>query len=68
MTKNLDWINLNRQALKEPHAEKRAAQVEEAKAAMKQVLRMAVKEGDSDQRHAVSEALYHLSILRNGRE
>ena len=66
MTKNMDWINLYRQALKEPDAEKRVARVEEAEAAMKQVLRMAVGEGDSDQRHAVYEARHHLSILRNG--
>ena len=39
MTKNMDWINLYRQALKEPDAEKRVARVEEAEAAMKQVLR-----------------------------
>ncbi len=54
MTKNMDWINLYRQALKEPDAEKRVARVEEAESAMKQVLRMAVEEGDSDQRHALS--------------
>jgi len=47
MTKNMDWINLYRQALKEPDAEKRVARVEEAESAMKQVLRMAVEEGDS---------------------
>ena len=29
MTKNMDWINLYRQALKEPDAEKRVARVEE---------------------------------------
>jgi hypothetical protein len=65
MTKNMDWINLYRQALKEPDAQKRLARAEEAEAAMKQVLRVAVEEGDSDQRHAVSEALHHLSILRD---
>ena len=47
MTKNMDWINLYRLALKEPDAEKRVARVEEAESAMKQVLRMAVEEGDS---------------------
>lgn len=44
MTKNMDWINLYRQALKEADAKKRVARVEEAEAAMKQVLRMAVGE------------------------
>ena len=67
MTKNMDWKNLYRQALKESDAKKRVARVEEAEAAMKQVLRMALEEGDSDQRHALSEGLHHLSILRNGK-
>jgi len=36
----------------------------EAKRAMKQALRMAVEYEDSDQRHAISEALSHLENIQ----
>jgi len=67
MTQKLDWIKLYRAALREPDLGKRAALIEEAEQAMKNALRIAVEEGDSDQRHAISEALHHLGILREAK-
>src|SRR5439155_27282892 len=46
---NLDWIKLYRAVLKESDTQKRLAQIEEAERVMKQALRSAVEEGDSDQ-------------------
>ena len=64
---NLDWIKLYRAVLKESDPQKkRLAQIEEAERVMKQALRIAVEEGDSDQRHRISEALHHLETIRRG--
>ena len=63
---NLDWIKLYRAVLKESDPQKRLAQIEEAERVMKQALRSAVEEGDSDQRHSISEALHHLETIRRG--
>src|SRR5947207_11658609 len=63
---NLDWIKLYRAVLKESDPQKRLAQIEEAERVMKQALRSAVEEGDSDQRHSISEALHHLETIRLG--
>jgi len=60
MPEHLDWIKLYRAALHETDPEKQPAPIEEAKNAMKQALRMAIEYEDSDQRHAISEALSHL--------
>ena len=61
---NLDWIKLYRAVLKESDPQKRLAQIEEAERVVKQALRSAVEEGDSDQRHSISDALHHLEIIR----
>ena len=64
---NLDWIKLYRAVLKESDPQKkRLAQIEEAERVVKQALRSAVEEGDSDQRHSISEALHHLETIRRG--
>ena len=63
MTAELEWIKLYRAALRETDPEKQVSRIEDAKRAMKQALRMAVVE-DSDQRHAISEALSHLENIR----
>jgi len=64
MSEHLDWMKLYRAALRETNPEKQPARVEEAKNAMKQALRMAVEYEDSDQRHAISDALSHLENIR----
>src|SRR5437870_4735262 len=67
MPANLEWIKLYyRAVLKESDPQKRLAQIEEAERVMKQALRIAVEEGDSDQRHSISEALHHLETIRRG--
>ena len=64
---NLDWIKLYRAVLKESDPQKkRLAQIEEAERVVKQALRSAVEEGDSDQRHSISDALHHLQTIRRG--
>ena len=64
MTAELEWIKLYRAALRETDPEKQPARIEEAKRAMKQALRMAVEYEDSDQRHAIGEALSHLENIQ----
>ena len=64
MIAELEWIKLYRAALRETDPEKQPARIEEAKRAMKQALRMAVEYEDSDQRHAISDALSHLENIR----
>ena len=64
MTAELEWIKLYRAALRETDPEKQVSRIEEAKRAMKQALRMAVEYEDSDQRHAISEALSHLENIQ----
>ena len=64
MPEHLDWIKLYRAALYETDPEKQPAPIEEAKNAMKQALRMAIEYEDSDQRHAISEALSHLENIQ----
>jgi len=61
---NLDWIKLYRAVLKESDLQKRLAEIEEAERVMKQALRSAVEEGDSDQRRSISDALHQLEIIR----
>jgi hypothetical protein len=63
-TEHLEWINLYRAALRETDPEKQPARIEEAKNAMKQALQMAVEYEDSDQRHAISEAVSHLENIQ----
>src|SRR5205809_6581901 len=63
---NLDWIKLYRAVLKESDLQKRLAEIEEAERVMKQALRSAVEEGDSDQRRSISDALHQLEIIRRG--
>ena len=64
MTAEREWIKLYRAALRETDPDKQPARVEGAKRAMKQALRMAVEYEDSDQRHAISEALSHLENIQ----
>jgi hypothetical protein len=64
MPEHLDWMKLYRAALRETDPEKQPARIEEAKNAMKQALRMAVEYEDSDQRHAISDALSHLENIQ----
>ena len=66
MPANLDWIKLYRAVLKESDLQKRLAEIEEAERVMKQALRSAVEEGDSDQRRSISDALHQLEIIRRG--
>jgi hypothetical protein len=66
MTEHLEWIKSYRSALRETDPAKQQARIEEAKRAMKEALRLAVECEDSDQRHAIGEALSHLeNIQRN---
>ena len=67
MIAELEWIKLYRAALRETDPEKQPARIEEAKRAMKQALRMAVEYEDSDQRHAIGEALSHLENIQSER-
>jgi len=67
MPEHLDWIKLYRAALHETDPEKQAARIEEAKNAMKKALRMAVEYEDSDQRHAISDALSHLENIQRAK-
>ena len=64
MSEHLDWMKLYRAALRETNPEKQPARLEEAKNAMKQALRMAVEYEDSDQRHAIGQALSHLENIQ----
>jgi hypothetical protein len=64
MTEHLEWIRLYRSALRETDPAKQQARIDEAKRAMKQALRLAVEYQDSDQRHAISEALSHLENVQ----
>ena len=64
MIAELEWIKLYRAALRETDPEKQVSRIEEAKRAMKQALRMAVEYEDSDQRHAISDALSHLEHIQ----
>ena len=64
MIAELEWIKLYRAALHETDPEKQVSRIEEAKRAMKQALRMAVEYEDSDQRHAISDALSHLENIQ----
>jgi hypothetical protein len=64
MTEHLESIRLYRSALRETDPAKQPARIEEAKRVMKQALRLAVEYEDSDQRHAISEALSHLESIR----
>jgi len=61
---HLDWIKFYRAALYETDPAKQSARIEEAKHAMKQALRLAVEYEDSEQRHAISEALSHLENIK----
>ena len=63
MPANLD-CKLYRAVLKESDLQKRLAEIEEAERVMKQALRSAVEEGDSDQRRSISDALHQLEIIR----
>jgi hypothetical protein len=64
MTEQLEWVRLYRSALRETDLAKQQARMEEAKRVMKQALRLAVEYEDSDQRHAISEALSHLENIQ----
>jgi hypothetical protein len=64
MSEHLDWMKFYGAALRETDPEKQPARIEEAKNAMRQALRMAVEYEDSDQRHAISDALSHLENIQ----
>jgi hypothetical protein len=64
VSNELDWIRQYRAALNEADASKRLAPIEEAERTLKRALRLAIEKGDSDQRHAIAEALHQLSLLR----
>ena len=64
MSNDLEWIRQYRAALNESDPGKRLTRIEEAERALKQALRLAIEKGDSDQRHRISEALHHLTLLR----
>jgi hypothetical protein len=64
MPEHLEWIKLYRSALRETDPAKQQARIEEAKQVMRQALRLAAEYEDSDQRHAISEALSHLESIR----
>jgi hypothetical protein len=64
MPEHFDWINRYRAALHETDPAKQPTRIEEAKNAMKHALRTAVEYEDSEQRHAISEALSHLENVR----
>ena len=61
MPASLEWIKLHRAVLKESDPQKRLAQIEEAERVMKQALRSAVEEGDSDQRRSISDTPHQIS-------
>ena len=65
MSDDLVWGRQYRAALNEADASKRLTRIEEAERALKQALRQAIENSDSDQRHAISEALHHLNLLRS---
>jgi len=58
-----EWIRLYRAALNETDSRKRLTRIEEAERTLKVALRQAIENGDSDQRHVISEALHHLNLL-----
>jgi hypothetical protein len=64
MPEHLGWMKLYRSALRETDPAKQQARIEEAKRLMKEALRLAVEYEDSDQRHAISEALSHLENIQ----
>jgi hypothetical protein len=64
VSNELDWIGQYRAALNEADARKRLTRVEEAERTLKQALRRAIDNGDSEQRHRIAEALHHLTLLR----
>jgi len=66
MPANLEWIKLYRAVLKESDPQKRLAQIEEAELSHETGTANCSGEGDSDQRHSISEALHHLETIRRG--
>ena len=60
---DLEWVRFYRAALNETDASKRITRIEEAERTLKVALRQAIENGDSAQRHAISEALRHLNQL-----
>ena len=64
MTSELEWIKLYRAALRETDPEKQPARLDRGEKRERQALRMAVEYEDSDQRHAISDALSHLENIR----
>ena len=66
MPASLDWVKLYQTVLKETDPQKRHAQIEEAERVIKQALRRAVKEEDSDLRRSLSDALHYLKLIQAG--
>jgi hypothetical protein len=64
VSNDLEWIRQYRAALNEADPSKRLTRIDEAERTLKQALRQAIEKGDSDQRHAISEALHHMTFLR----
>ena len=58
-----DWLGQYRAALNETDASKRLTRIQGAERTLKVALRQAIENGDSAQRHAISEALRHLNQL-----
>jgi hypothetical protein len=58
-------VNLYRAVLNETDPQKRLAQIEDAKRVIKQALRSAVKEADSELRRSLSDALQYLKLIRS---
>jgi len=58
-----DWLGQYRAALNETDASKRLTRIQGAERTLKVALRQAIENGDSAQRHAISEALRHLNLL-----
>ena len=59
-----DWLGQYRAALNETDASKRLTRIQGAERTLKVALRRAIENGDSAQRHAISEALRHLNLLQ----
>jgi hypothetical protein len=64
VSNDLEWIRQYRAALNEADPSKRLTRIDEAERTLKRALRQAIEKGDSDQRHAISEALHHMTFLR----
>ena len=64
MSDEIAWIRQYRAALDESDPGRRLTRIEEAERALKKALRWAFERGDSDQRRTISEALYHLTLVR----